>query len=116
MKAVFVSGPFSGANAWEIEQNVRRCEALVLRVAELGAAPICLNLMGRFFNGTLEYSAWIHVAFEQIRRSDAILFADGWESSNGCGRELKLAQELGKPVFEDLDALVRLEAWLEGDT
>lgn len=114
MKVVFVSGPFSGANAWEVEQNVRRCEALVLRVAELGAAPLCLNLMGRFFNGTLEYDAWIHVAFEQIRRSDAILFAHGWEGSNGCGRELKLAQELDKPVFDERDTLVPLQNWLEG--
>lgn len=116
MKVVFISGPYSGVNAWDVEKNVRACEELVLQVASMGVAPICLNVMGRFFNGTLVHSAWLNVALEQLRRSDALLLANGWQWSHGCGVEHKLALELGKPIFEQRDTLVPLMKWVQHGT
>ncbi len=40
MKIIFISGPYRGANTWEVEQNVRRAEALALEVWRLGHVAI----------------------------------------------------------------------------
>lgn len=36
MRIIYVAGPFRGSNAWEIEQNIRRAEAVGLAVAKVG--------------------------------------------------------------------------------
>lgn len=105
MKAIFVSSAYSGANAWEVEKRVRSCEEASFAVAELGGSPSCVNVLGRFFNGTLTYERWIEIAFEQIRRADAVYLAPGWEASSGVAREVAFAESLGKPVLRTLDEL-----------
>lgn len=109
MKAIFVSGAYSGGNAYEIEKRIRVCEEAVLDVARLGGSPSCVNVLGRFFNGTLTYETWIEIAFEQIRRCDAVYLAPGWEASSGVRREVEFALAHGKVV---LRTLAELEAYL----
>jgi len=39
LKIVYVAGRFNADTHWEVEQNVRRAEALAVEVARLGAHP-----------------------------------------------------------------------------
>lgn len=105
MKNIFVSGPYSGENSWEVERKVRMCEESALTVARLGGSPVCLNVLGRFFNGTLPYESWIEIAKDQIGRSDAIYMSTGWQSSSGSLREADFARTSGKPVLSTLEEL-----------
>ena len=108
-KVVYVAGPFRGANAWEIEQNIRRAETLALEVWRLGAACICPHANTRFFQGAAPDDVWLEGDLELVRRSDALLLAPRWERSRGATGEVAVAQTHGIPIFYTLDTLA---AWL----
>lgn len=107
MKVVFIAGPFRGRNTWEVEQNVRRAEELALKVAELGATPLCPHTNTRFFDGLLNDRFWLAAAQELLRRSDAVMLVEGWEGSTGTQGEIELAKQERIPVFASLYELQR---------
>lgn len=110
MKLVYVAGPFRGPNAWEVECNIRRAEALALEVWRLGVAAICPHANTRFFSGAADDSVWLAGDIEILRRCDAILLVPGWSNSSGTRAEVKFAESNGIPIF----TLVRdLKMWLE---
>jgi len=99
MKVIFVAGAYSGANAWEVERNVRVCEEASLLVSRLNGVPICLNVMGRFWNGTLPYDHWIEAAKVLILRSDAVFLSSGWQVSSGVPKEIAFSEANNRPVL-----------------
>lgn len=107
---VYVAGPFRAPTAWEIEQNIRRAENVGFLVAKIGAVPVIPHTQYRFFQGSLPDEFWLEATLEQLRRCDAVALVDGWQNSEGTGREIDAAKMLGIPVFEDLS---KLGAWLE---
>ena len=109
MKVVYVAGPFRGPNSWDIEQNIRRAEALSLEVWRAGAAALCPHTNTRFFQGAAEDSVWLDGDLELLRRCDAILMTPDWQRSSGARAEHDFAAKLEMPIFYDIDAL---GAWL----
>lgn len=110
MKCVYVAGPFRGANAWEIECNIRRAETLALEVWRLGAAAICPHTNTRFFSGAADDSVWLDGDIEILRRCDAVVLTDDWERSSGARAEVSYALQHGIPVCKSITSLA---AWLE---
>lgn len=108
---VYVAGPFRGANAWEIEQNIRRAEALALEVWKLGCAAISPHANTRFFQGAADDSVWLDGDLEIVARCDAVLFTPDWKRSSGATAEHQFAIERGVPVLFSLDELTQ---WLAG--
>jgi hypothetical protein len=109
MKAVFIAGPFRGANAWEVERNIRRAEELAFAVAEAGAMPLCPHTNTRFFDGTLTDEFWLEGTMEMMRRCDAVMMVDGWRRSTGATTEHDEAVRARLPVFESISML---DLWL----
>jgi len=109
MRVIYIAGPYRGADAWEIEQNVRKAEGAGLQVAKLGAAPLIPHSMTRFFQGTCTDEYWLRATLELLHRSDAILLLHGWQKSIGATAELGEAKRLGLPYFTQLEELQR---WL----
>jgi len=115
LKLIFIAGPFKGRikqpSAMMIERNVRMAEALSLRVWKLGAIPICMHTMNRFFFGELgEEDDIPNAAHRIIDVCDAVITSWGWEFSEGAEDEVQYAHKEGKPVFHsDKD----LRCWLE---
>ncbi len=105
MKVVYIAGRFRGANAWEVECNIRKAEALAFQVAELGAMPLCPHTNTRFFDGTLTGQFWLDGTLELMRRCDAVVFTDDWKLSSGARAELDDAHARGMPVFFSVDTL-----------
>lgn len=104
MKVVYVAGPFRGANAWEVEQNVREAEEISLEIWRLGAAVICPHANTRFFQGAAPDEVWINGTMEILRRCDAVVVVRtaGKRSrkiSTGTIEEIREALYLRKPVF-----------------
>lgn len=101
MTVLYVAGKFRGANAWEIEQNIRRAEELALKLWKAGFAVICPQTNTRFFQGAAPDHVWLDGDLEILRRCDAVVCVDNWKESQGAQMEVKMAREWGKKVIED---------------
>jgi len=99
MKVVYIAGPYSGPNAWAIEQNVRRAEEVGLFVAECGAMPLIPHTNTRFFHGLLTEAFWYAGTMELLKRCDGIMLINGWKESKGAVAEYEGAIEFGKMIF-----------------
>ena len=99
MKLIYIAGPFRASNSWEVERNIRRAEALALKVWLAGAACICPHTNTRFFQGAGPDGVWLEGDLKIVRRCDAILTTSDWMRSIGARSEVVLAQELELPVF-----------------
>jgi len=105
MNVVYVAGPFRADNAWEIEQNIRRAEALALEVWRAGHAAVCPHANNRFYQGAAPDDVWLKGDLAILERCDAVLLVKGWEGSKGTLQEIDHAEEYGVPVFKTLDRL-----------
>jgi len=110
LKVLYVAGPFRAANAWEVEQNIRRAEALALEAWRCGCAVICPHTNTRFFSGAAPDPVWLDGDLEMLRRCDAILMTPDWKRSSGATKEWELARELDMAVLYSIEDL---KEWLE---
>ena len=109
MTVVYIAGPYLGASAWAIEENIRRAERLALDVWGLGAVAICPHANTRFFHGALGEDVWYAGDLELVSRCDAVLLVEGWQRSRGATEEKAFAEARAIPVFETVEAL---HAWI----
>lgn len=116
MFVIYVSGPYTGHNAWAIESNIRVAEADALSIWEMGAVGLCPHTNNRFFYGAFPEDVALRGCIELVHRSDAIYMCQGWEDSPGATRERDEAMLLGIPVFYSLGDLgIWLEEMAEDD-
>lgn len=107
---IYVAGPYSGKDGLAVELNVRRAELAAYALYRLGGvAVICPHSITRWVDSQVSYRAMCEATLELLRRSDAVLFVEGWENSTGSLEEYEEAQRLGRPTFFSVDAV---EAWL----
>ena len=104
---VYIAGKISGKDGWEIEENIRKAEAVSLRMWKQGIAAICVHSQGRFMVGVGDYDLWLPPDYEIIRRSDALYMVKGWRESPGAVCENAYARTLGKLVFSDMHSLLK---------
>lgn len=102
MKLVYVAGPFSAPTRAGVDENIRKAERYGLAVAARGAMPVVphANTAHPSFEHVRPYEFWIDGTLELLRRCDAVLMVEGWESSRGATAERTEALRLGLPVFE----------------
>jgi len=114
MKVIYIAGPYRAANAWEVERNIRAAEEVALRVAEIGAVPLCPHSMTRFFHGTLTEDYWLEATQELLKLCDGVLLVDYAADivSEGTRSEVNLAHRLSIPVFRNM---AYLPAWIGSD-
>lgn len=103
---VYVSGPITGATAWEVEQNIRLAEVRTVELIRAGFTPLCMHAQCRFMDGLLEYSEWLVMDLEILRRCDAVVLSTmDYHKSKGTLMEIAEAERLGIPVFFNVVAL-----------
>lgn len=108
IKLVYIAGPYTAPDGWEIERNVRRAEEMAYEVARLGAMPVCPHTNLRYMADDL--ASFLYPAtLEMMRRCDAVLFVEGWEKSKGARGEEVEAEKRSMPRFYSVDAL---SVWL----
>lgn len=124
---VYVAGPFS-ATKGEIEKirkaelneeryetsvrgivdlNIARVVEWGVKIAELGFFPVMphANTADPRFEKIQPYPFWIDGTMELMLRSDVLFLTPRWELSNGAREENERQRQLGRPVFDSLDAL-----------
>lgn len=109
MPVVYIAGKFRGANSWEMEQNIRKAEALSLEVWRAGMVALCPHCNTRFFQGAAPDEVWLKGDLELLRRSDVLLTVDNWEDSVGATAEVAFAQRLNIPVVHSMEELLQTE-------
>lgn len=109
MKVVFIAGPYRADTEWGVVENIRRAEAVALKIWKLGAVAICPHKNTALFGGSLPDEVWLKGDLELLRRSDAVCCLPGWEDSEGARGEVSMARELGLPVFLSTQ---EVQAWL----
>lgn len=105
MILVYVAGPFRASNSWDMEQNIRRAEALALEVWRAGAACICPHANTRFYQGAASDEVWLKGDLEMLSRCDAVLMTEDWKRSMGATAERNYALQLGIPVLSSIEEL-----------
>lgn len=100
-KLTYIAGPFRGASAWEVEQNIRHAENVGFHVALGGGIPIIPHTMYRFWDGTQTDRFWLSATLTLLQRCDEILLLVGWEKSKGSVAEYKEAVRLGLTVIHE---------------
>jgi hypothetical protein len=109
MKLVYIAGPYRAASEWQVLQNIRQAEELALRVWLKGAACICPQKNTALFGGAADDSVWLEGDLEMVRRCDAVVCTAEWKRSAGAVGEVRLAERLNIPVFEDF---ADFEQWM----
>jgi hypothetical protein len=110
MKLIYVAGPFRGPTPWDVEQNIRRAEAVALGIWEMGAAALCPHTNTRFFDKTATDKTYLDGTLEMLRRCDAVVMLQRYTRSQGALNEQFEAQRLGLPIFYEVP---ELEKWLD---
>ena len=105
MKAIFISGPITAPTFYQVQQNIRRAEALAVKLMKKGWAVHCPHKNSEFLQGALhkhpeeDFERWMAVDFEMLFRCDAIFMMKNWRKSRGAKMELAHAKELSKDIY-----------------
>jgi hypothetical protein len=114
---VYIAGPFRARSNYLVKLNVRRAEALALKVALAGARagirlmPVCPHTNTSEFYGhredLLPDAFWLEGTKEMMRRCDAVILTKRWRKSEGACGEKEEAETRHIPVFEKMMDLVK---------
>ncbi len=116
MKCIFVSGAIIptglGNHALEFLENVRKGIRLTIELIRSGYAAYCpftdfLYWLLLREGEELPVAMIYKVDLEILSRMDAVLLVPGWTKSIGVAEELKRAEQLDIPVFQDIEELKR---------
>lgn len=109
MKRIYIAGKYNDKDIVSCLANIRRGIEMGAYLMQQGDAVYCpfldyqfaLTSQGSFLTKEqfqANSMAWVEV-------SDALLILPGWETSGGTKREIARAEDLGIPVFYDLEGL-----------
>lgn len=102
-----VIGPYSAPDSWRREENIRVAEMVATAVMDApGWASVCVHTMSRHWHGYVTEDKAIAWSLELVRRSDAVVLVWGWQQSRGTIGEIRLAIELGMPIYACLHDFV----------
>lgn len=99
MKLIYIAGPFTDTKWWRVLQNIRRAENMALKVAELGAMPVCPHTMTGNFWGLQTEQFWYDGTLKLLSVCDAVFFINKWLQSKGSVGEYHEARRLEIPMF-----------------
>ena len=111
---VYIAGPLTPTQsnyAIHYLENVRRMIRLGVEAMMAGFHPYIPALDFHIFlalhdNERITEEMVKQTSIEWLKACDAVLLTPGWEDSPGTLRELKIADEMGIPVFTSFNDLV----------
>lgn len=105
MKAIFISGPITAPTFYQVNQNIRRAEAIAVRLLKKGWSVHCPHKNSEFLQGALhkhpeeDFERWMAVDFEMLSRCDAVFMMRNWRKSRGAKMEHAEAKRLEKEIY-----------------
>ena len=107
MKLVYVAGRYRAPTPYQVSRNIAAARSVGEQVCALGLAayPVIPHCNTAHFDGLREDEFWLAGTLQLLRRCDCVMLVPGWESSSGTRAEIREADGLALPVFDDLDAM-----------
>ena len=104
MKKAYIAGRYTAPTLNEVEENVKRAEAIAWMYYMKGYAVFCPHAQThrihlRFnCDEIFEYEDWLQADIAWLKDCDVIVFVAGWETSNGARMEHVMAKAMGKKI------------------
>ena len=98
----FISGPFRGANHWQIHCNVTEAEKAIPKLIRMNYIPYCPHTTTRHLQDLFPDDTFLEMCLAFIKRmnpeTDIMWMLRHWENSKGACEEHELAIHLGIEV------------------
>lgn len=106
MKKIYVAGKLN-ADAVGYIKNMHRMikTAGVLRKSGYSVYVPCNDILEGLVHGDFDYEDYFDNSQPWLMASDAVFLTQGWETSTGTLKEMKLARENNIPVFYLLEGM-----------
>lgn len=112
LPVIYIAGPYRAPTPWQIQEHIRRAQAVALRVWKMGAVAICPHANTALFDGEADDAIWLEGDLELLRRSDAVVLLNGWERSRGATAERTFAEQQEIPIFLEPYMGLALPMWI----
>lgn len=110
----YLSGPVSGATAAVRNRHYFQALDISHQLWELEILHYCPHANSPRIGATdVEYTEWMRMDLEVLRRCDWVLMVGDWAASDGCKREFNLAQALQIPIAYTTQEAARLSILLD---
>jgi hypothetical protein len=99
MKRIYIAGPYTAKNARLTQQNVDNAVKIGCSMIRKGWAPFIPHLSHYIWmhpEGDFDYPVWTALDFEWLKHCDAFYYIS---PSPGADAELKIATEMGIPIY-----------------
>lgn len=109
MKVIYIAGPYrSRLGEWQVRLNIRRAEEAAVFVWQNGGVALCPHKNTAGMGGVpgCPDATWLRGDIELLKRCDALLAIDDWESSEGARMEVRYAEKAKIPVFYSADEVI----------
>lgn len=110
---VYVAGAYSADNVLSVLQNIGRGEKACAELFRLGFAPFCPWHDKSYVidNPDVEFSVedFYEFSIAWLEVSEIMLVLPGHSGSGGTVKEIKLAEEIGIPIFYSIDEIIRTD-------
>jgi len=113
MKRVYVAGAYNADNVLDVLKNIGKGETYAGEIFAMGFAPFCpwhdKGYVIRNWDVEYRVEQFYDFSMAWLEVSDAVYVVEGWENSTGTKSEIKRAEELGIPIFYDLELLKEIK-------
>ena len=117
MKKAYIAGRYTAPTPEQVEENVKRAEAIAWMYYLKGFAVFCPHAQThrihlRYNNDEIfGYEDWLQADIAWLKECDVIVFVAGWEQSKGARMEHVIAKALGKEIHyvieEEIQAVMK---------
>lgn len=118
MKKAYIAGRYTAPTPEQVEENVKRAEAIAWMYYLKGFAVFCPHAQThrihlRYNNDEIfGYEDWLQADIAWLKDCDVIVFIAGWEESKGARMEHVMAKALGKEIHyvieEEVQAVLKV--------
>ena len=114
MKLIYVAGAYTGKSYSEIDDNIRKAEAVSIMLFKKGWNVFTPHKNTAHYEiyeevAGLTYHTWIETTKDMLRRCDCIIMMRDWENSNGSVGELEIAKKMGIPIYYETNGIPEYE-------
>jgi hypothetical protein len=114
MIRVYVAGAYGADNVIGVLDNMRQGIGNTVTILNQGFAVYCPWLDFQFgLAQRIELETYQANSIAWLEVSDVMFLVPGWEQSKGAQAELYVANDLGIPVYTDVELLLRYRDVLE---
>ena len=108
MKTIYLSGPITGREKWEVKQHFSDASIMLRRqAARLTDEAVEIYDPSKISDIDFEWDTYMKVASAILHdpKVKGICFLKGWEKSNGCLMEMMWANSLGLKIIYEPGAM-----------